>query len=87
MLPNCTKALVSETAENEPIVIQFLPELTVSRFLTAYPSLKYKMTGNITIGSFKAIYGKFDRRLVQMLSYSNLVCFVNFFFTSTPCTN
>lgn len=57
----------------DAIIVQFLPELSVDRFLTIYPSLKFKMEGDVTIGSFKAIYGKFDSRFIQLLSYSNLV--------------
>lgn len=64
-----------QAVNNESIIIQFLPEISVSRFLSAYPSLQHRMMGNITIGSFKAVYGKFDKRFVQLLSYSSLVCF------------
>lgn len=59
--------------DSESIIIQFLPELNADRFLTVYPSLRHKVEGNVTIGSFKAIYGKFDSRFVRLLSYSNLV--------------
>lgn len=71
----CVYGSLPETTDiNESIIIQFHPELTVERFLTTYPSLRFKMAGDVTIGSFKAIFGKFDRRFVQMLSHSTLVC-------------
>lgn len=61
------------TTNEDSVIIQFLPELSVDRFLTVYPSLKYKMQGNVSIGAFKAVFGNFDRRFVRLLAYSNLV--------------
>lgn len=57
----------------ELLIIQLIPDVNFNKFLSLYPSLKYKVSGNITIGSFKAIYGDFDLRFSRYLSYSNMV--------------
>lgn len=57
----------------EDFVIQISPEISIGHFLHVYPSLEYRMRGNIRIGNFQAIYGSFDRRLTRYLSFSSLV--------------
>lgn len=57
----------------DEFVIQVSPEISIGHFLHVYPSLAYRMKGNIHIGNFQAIYGPFDRRLTRYLSFSSLV--------------
>lgn len=66
-------ASTGPSPSEDAVIIQFLPELSVDRFLTVYPTLKLKMQGNVSIGAFKAVYGNFDRRFIRFLAYSNLV--------------
>lgn len=57
----------------EEFIIQISPEISIGHFLHVYPSLEYRMRGDVQIGSFQAIYGSFDRRLTRYLSFSSLV--------------
>lgn len=56
-----------------PFIFQISPEISVEHFLSIYPSLTYKLLGQVKLGGFQAIYGDFDARVARYLSFSSLV--------------
>lgn len=64
---------ISSTKTPVPFIFQISPEISLEHFLNIYPSLTYKLLGQVKLGGFQAIYGDFDARVARYVSFSSLV--------------